>query len=102
MLVPEFFVYLGWILVLNLIVLHHMKVNATPQKTLTTHGGIQDADLSTKDPDHLRLDRDELFHSGADVAAANLATSVTTTDISTKDTNAHGTISLFNGHQRTK
>ena len=82
--------------------LHHMKVNATPQKTPTTHGRIQDADLSTKDPDHLSLDRDELFHSGADVAGANLATSLTTTDIWTKHTSAHGTISICNGHQRTK
>ena len=82
--------------------LHFLKLNATPQKTLTTHGGIQDADLSMKDPDDLSLDRDELSHSGADVAVANFANSLTTTDIWTKDTSAHGTTSICNGHQRTK
>ena len=82
--------------------LHVLKLNATPQKTLTNQRGTLDADLSAQDPDHLSLDRDELFHSGADVAVVNLVISLTTTIMWTNPTSVHGTISICNGHQRTK
>ena len=82
--------------------LQYMKVDATPQETLTIQRGTLDADLSNQDPDHLSLDRDELFHSGADVAVVNFVISLTTIILLTNPTSVHGTITICNGHQRTK
>ena len=85
------------LLLLLLPSLHLLKLNATPQKNLTTHYGILDADRSARTPDHLSLDKDELFHSGADAVTSDSATSWTLLLSS-----AHGTITLLNGHQRPK
>ena len=55
--------------------LQYMKVKTTPQKIPTTHVGTEEVDLSTVQPDYPSLDREELFHSGADAVAADSVTS---------------------------
>ena len=63
------------LLPLDSLKLKYMKVKTTPQKIPTTHVGTEEVDLSTVQPDYPSLDREELFHSGADAVVVDSATS---------------------------